>query len=145
MLREGDADRISDIFGKKQELIRAADSVLAQFDPEFLAFSAYLSKKVSIYEATRFDWIRNRDVAISKFRFTENVPDLLRNIRLLQGQVIAATACLNTSRALFHADIVIVQAYKILYNELIDLFLLANEAMTRMLGDWIFLILRVVL
>ena len=95
----------------------------------------YLKVKAETLKAIKIDWVKDRDIGVAKFRSIETTKELVSLITTLQTQTAALLNCnWKISR---NSDIVVLQAYRIICAELMDLYLIQNEAIVRLLSKLI--------
>ena len=92
----------------------------------------YLKGKSDTLKAVKIDWVKDRDAGVAKIRSMENMRELFSLITSLQAQT---AGLLNCNWKINHqTDIVIIQAYRIICAELMDLYLVQNEAIVKVLS-----------
>ena len=96
------------------------------------SYSHYLEEKAGSYRILKYDWVRQQDEAVAKFRSIEDESALISQTELLQKQIEAAISCNWDIDSM--SDVVLQQGFRYLLIEMFTLFLLGNESMSRILG-----------
>jgi hypothetical protein len=141
LTREGNSDRILGYLAGNPDLLQPNFHQQQGFYYQNQAFdqtqwiksySEYLAQKATCYKSLKFDWIRNKDEAVAKFRTMEDVQEILKQTEILQKQIEVAIECKWQVNGM--SDIVLQQGFRLMIAEMIGLFHLGNEANVRILG-----------
>lgn len=94
-MREGNSERILGYLCGNLEYLSHMFYQQQAFDQTkwIKTYSSYLEEKTKVFKDLKFDWIRNRDEAVAKFRTMDDVSELLKQTEFLQSQIDAAIAC----------------------------------------------------
>lgn len=96
------------------------------------SYSLYLEEKAGSFRVAKYDWVKQKDEAIAKFRSMENDEQLLKDTEMLQKQTDAAIGCNWDLDSV--SDIVLQQGFRYMISDSVTLFLLGNEAIVRILS-----------
>ncbi|KAJ3339046.1 hypothetical protein HDU91_001077, partial [Kappamyces sp. JEL0680] len=96
------------------------------------SYSYYLEEKAGSFRGVKYDWVRQQDEAVAKFRSMEDETMLVTQTELLQKQIEAAVGCNWDVDSM--SDVVLQQGFRFMLAEFFNLFLLGNESIVRILS-----------